>query len=135
MLTPCLGGYDIIQLCVHDFEAALEDVKTSASAQEAIVVELKAENEALTKLLNKEKKAADKKSRKWQKTLDELTVTRNHVAHQELVINELSKEIDAHEAHFSSLKEELDKTKTKQEQLEGNISSWLKDLEITVCNY
>ena len=54
---------------------------------------------------------------------------------QESLINELSKEIDAHQAHFSSLKEELDKTKTNQKQLEGNFSSWLKDLEITVFNY
>ena len=54
---------------------------------------------------------------------------------QESLINELSKEIDAHQAHFSSLKEELDKTKSNQKQLEGNYSSWLKDLEITVFNY
>lgn len=47
----------------------------------------------------------------------------------------MSKEIDAHQAHFSSLKEELDKTKFNQKQLEGNYSSWLKDLEITVFNY
>ena len=73
---------EIVQLRVRDLETALEEEKGASSAKDGVVVELKAEVEALTKQLQEEKKSTGKTNHKWQKAVDELTDSRKHVAHQ-----------------------------------------------------
>lgn len=126
---------EIVQLRIRDVEVALEEEKSLAAKRDEAVQASQRKIDELNKSLQDEKKSNSKLSNKLRTCGDELAASQKHASQQEDLINELSKEIDTHQNHFSTLKEELEKTKTNQKHLEGNYSTWLKDIEITVFNY